>query len=66
MITGEAIPIAKSHGDRVIGGTVNENGCLLIKVTHIGSETTLSQFVQIVDVAQLARANVSYTHTTHC
>ncbi|KAJ0793113.1 putative translocase [Helianthus annuus] len=58
MITGEAIPIAKSTGDRVIGGTVNENGCLLIKVTHIGSETALSQIVQIVEAAQLARAPV--------
>nr|XP_043609864.1 copper-transporting ATPase HMA4-like [Erigeron canadensis] len=58
MITGEAIPIAKSPGDRVIGGTVNENGCLLIKATHIGSETALSQIVQIVEAAQLARAPV--------
>ncbi|XP_071690331.1 copper-transporting ATPase HMA4-like [Rutidosis leptorrhynchoides] len=58
MITGEAIPVAKSVGDKVIGGTVNENGCLLIKVTHIGSETALSQIVQIVEAAQLARAPV--------
>ncbi|KAI3511746.1 hypothetical protein L1887_18903 [Cichorium endivia] len=58
MITGEAIPVAKSPGDRVIGGTVNENGCLLIKATHIGSETALSQIVQIVEAAQLARAPV--------
>ncbi|XP_024983790.1 copper-transporting ATPase HMA4-like isoform X1 [Cynara cardunculus var. scolymus] len=58
MITGEAIPIAKSPGDKVIGGTVNENGCLLIKATHIGSETALSQIVQIVEAAQLARAPV--------
>ncbi|KVI00207.1 Cation-transporting P-type ATPase [Cynara cardunculus var. scolymus] len=42
----------------VIGGTVNENGCLLIKATHIGSETALSQIVQIVEAAQLARAPV--------
>ena len=43
---------------QVIGGTVNENGCLLIKATHIGSETALSQIVQIVEAAQLARAPV--------
>ncbi|GJU03056.1 copper-transporting ATPase HMA4, partial [Tanacetum coccineum] len=42
----------------VIGGTVNENGCLLIKATHVGSETALSQIVQIVEAAQLARAPV--------
>ncbi|KAI3523438.1 hypothetical protein L1887_01565 [Cichorium endivia] len=58
MITGEATPVAKNIGDRVIGGTVNENGCLLIKATHVGSETALSQIVQIVEAAQLARAPV--------
>ncbi|KAI3822873.1 hypothetical protein L1987_10472 [Smallanthus sonchifolius] len=58
MITGEATPVAKNVGDRVIGGTVNENGCLLIKATHVGSETALSQIVQIVEAAQLARAPV--------
>lgn len=58
MITGEARPITKRPGDRVIGGTVNENGCLLVKATHVGSETALSQIVQIVEAAQLARAPV--------
>ncbi|PWA34526.1 P-type ATPase, Heavy metal-associated domain, copper ion-binding, HAD-like domain protein [Artemisia annua] len=58
MITGEATPVAKKSGDKVIGGTVNENGCLLIKATHVGSETALSQIVQIVEAAQLARAPV--------
>lgn len=43
---------------QVIGGTVNENGCLLIKATHVGSETALSQIVQLVEAAQLARAPV--------
>ncbi|XP_059665235.1 copper-transporting ATPase HMA4-like [Cornus florida] len=58
MITGEARPIAKRPGDRVIGGTVNENGCVLVKATHVGSETALSQIVQLVEAAQLARAPV--------
>lgn len=58
MITGEARPVAKEPGDKVIGGTVNENGCLLIKATHVGSETALSQIVQLVEAAQLARAPV--------
>ncbi|PON78856.1 P-type ATPase, subfamily IB [Parasponia andersonii] len=58
MITGEAIPIAKRPGDKVIGGTMNENGCLLVKATHVGSETALSQIVQLVEAAQLARAPV--------
>ncbi|KAF5447817.1 hypothetical protein F2P56_033338 [Juglans regia] len=58
MITGEAIPIAKRPGDKVIGGTMNENGCILVKATHVGSETALSQIVQLVEAAQLARAPV--------
>ncbi|XP_047317881.1 copper-transporting ATPase HMA4-like [Impatiens glandulifera] len=58
MITGEARPIAKKPGDKVIGGTVNENGCLLVKATHVGQETALSQIVQLVEAAQLARAPV--------
>ncbi|XP_042476754.1 copper-transporting ATPase HMA4-like [Macadamia integrifolia] len=58
MITGEARPIAKRAGDKVIGGTMNENGCILVKATHVGSETALSQIVQLVEVAQLARAPV--------
>lgn len=37
---------------------MNENGCLLVKATHVGSETALSQIVQLVEAAQLARAPV--------
>lgn len=51
MITGEAIPIAKSPGDKVISGTINENGCVLVKATHVGSDTALSQIVQLVEAA---------------
>ncbi|VVA30529.1 PREDICTED: copper-transporting ATPase [Prunus dulcis] len=58
MITGEARPIAKRLGDKVIGGTINENGCLQVKATHVGAETALSQIVQLVEAAQLARAPV--------
>ncbi|KZV56451.1 hypothetical protein F511_08349 [Dorcoceras hygrometricum] len=58
MITGEAVPVAKKPGDKVIGGTVNENGCVFIKATHVGSDTALSQIVQLVEAAQLAKAPV--------
>ncbi|GFZ20679.1 heavy metal atpase 5 [Actinidia rufa] len=58
MVTGEARPIAKRPGDKVIGGTVNENGCLMVRVTHVGEETALSQIVQLVEAAQLNRAPV--------
>ncbi|KAK6947765.1 hypothetical protein RJ641_001238 [Dillenia turbinata] len=58
MITGEARPVAKKKGDKVIGGTVNENGVLHIKVTTVGSESALSQIVRLVESAQLAKAPV--------
>lgn len=53
MLTGNWI-----YHEQVIGGTVNENGCLLVKATHVGAETALSQIVQIVEAAQLSRAPV--------
>ncbi|KAK7406141.1 hypothetical protein VNO78_07760 [Psophocarpus tetragonolobus] len=58
MITGEARPVAKRKGDMVIGGTVNENGVLHVKVTRVGSETALSQIVRLVESAQMAKAPV--------
>ncbi|CAJ1949577.1 unnamed protein product [Sphenostylis stenocarpa] len=58
MITGEARPVDKSPGDKVISGTINENGCLLVNATHVGSDTALSQIVQLVEAAQLAKAPV--------
>ncbi|GLJ04983.1 hypothetical protein SUGI_0008330 [Cryptomeria japonica] len=58
MITGEAKPIAKQIGDEVIGGTLNENGVLHIRATHVGSETAISQIVRLVEAAQMAKAPV--------
>ncbi|PKH47928.1 hypothetical protein CRG98_050397 [Punica granatum] len=58
MITGEARPVAKRKGDKVIGGTVNENGVLHIRATRVGSECALSQIVRLVESAQMAKAPV--------
>ncbi|CAN6980868.1 unnamed protein product [Brassica oleracea var. botrytis] len=58
MITGEARPVAKRKGDTVIGGTLNENGVLHVKVTRVGSESALAQIVGLVESAQLAKAPV--------
>ncbi|KAH7284245.1 hypothetical protein KP509_34G045000 [Ceratopteris richardii] len=58
MITGEAAPVPKTQGDKVIGGTMNQGGILYVKATHVGSETALSQIVQLVEAAQMAKAPV--------
>ncbi|KAH7438920.1 hypothetical protein KP509_04G037000 [Ceratopteris richardii] len=58
MITGEAVPVAKGVGDKVIGGTVNRNGVLHVKVSHVGSEAALAQIVRLVENAQMAKAPV--------
>ena len=58
MITGEAKAVAKRNGDKVIGGTVNENGVLHIKATQVGSESSLSQIVRLVESAQMVKAPV--------
>lgn len=47
-----------SCAGQVISGTINENGCILVKATHVGSDTALSQIVQLVQAAQLAKAPV--------
>ena len=51
MVTGESMPVEKSPGDEVIGGTVNKEGVLKVKATKIGSETFLAQVVKLVEEA---------------
>jgi len=58
MVTGEAIPVPKQAGDRVIGGTINTTGALVIEATAIGSDTVLARIVQLVAQAQRSRAPI--------
>ncbi|MEC9402792.1 MAG: heavy metal translocating P-type ATPase, partial [Pseudomonadota bacterium] len=55
MITGEPIPVAKSSGSAVTGGTVNGAGGLQFKATRVGADTTLSQIIRMVEEAQGAK-----------
>jgi len=55
MMTGEPAPVSKASGDTVIGGTINTNGTLECRVTHVGAETTLAQIVRMVQSAQSAK-----------
>ncbi len=56
MLTGESIPVEKAVGDTVIGATLNGTGGLVIRAAKIGSDTVLSQIVQLVAQAQRSRA----------
>jgi P-type Cu+ transporter len=58
MLTGEPIPVAKTNGTRVVGGTLNGNGSLLMRAEKVGSETMLAQIVQMVSQAQRSRAPI--------
>lgn len=55
MITGEPVPIAKSVGSLVTGGTVNGAGSVTFKATKVGRDTVLSQIIQMVETAQGAK-----------
>ena len=56
MLTGEPLPVTKRMGDKVIGATINTNGALVMKSEKVGSDTVLSQIVQMVAQAQRSRA----------
>ena len=56
MLTGEPLPVRKATGDKVIGATLNIGGALVIRSDRIGSETVLSQIVQMVAQAQRSKA----------
>ncbi len=56
MLTGEAVPVGKGVGDRVIGATLNGTGSLVIRADRLGDDSMLAQIVQLVAQAQRSRA----------
>jgi P-type Cu+ transporter len=58
MITGEAIPVKKSERAKLVGGTMNGTGSLIMVAEHVGADTLLSQIVRMVGEAQRTRAPI--------
>jgi Cu+-exporting ATPase len=58
MVTGESMPVTKTVGDHVIGGTVNQSGALIVRAEKVGRDTMLARIVQMVAHAQRSRAPI--------
>ena len=58
-ITGESIPVDKQVGDSVIGATVNKSGFFRMEATHVGSDTTLSHIITLVEEASASKAPIA-------
>jgi Cu+-exporting ATPase len=55
MITGEPVPVAKTLGDEVVGGTVNKTGAFTFRATRVGAETVLARIIKMVEDAQASK-----------
>lgn len=58
MLTGESMPVEKSAGSQVLGGTLNKQGSFRFTATHVGSDTALAQIIKIVEEAQASTAPI--------
>ncbi|MGF6923151.1 cation transport ATPase [Paraburkholderia sp. 40] len=58
LITGESLPVAMQPGDKVTGGSINVDGLLVVETSAVGSETTLSRIIRLVESAQAEKAPI--------
>lgn len=58
MMTGEPMPVARRPGDRLIGGTLNTQGSLILQITQVGADTVLAQIIRLVEQAQSSKLPV--------
>lgn len=61
MLTGESMPVPKEVGSEVIGGSINLNGVIYVRVTRVGGDTALSKIIKFVEDAQNKKAPISKT-----
>jgi heavy metal translocating P-type ATPase len=58
LVTGESMPVTKTAGETVIGGTINQTGSLIVRADKVGRDTMLARIVQMVAEAQRSRAPI--------
>ncbi|WP_408095552.1 heavy metal translocating P-type ATPase [Peredibacter sp. HCB2-198] len=58
LITGESLPVDKKEGDKVVGGSINADGLIIVEVSALGSETMLSRIIRMVEDAQAVKAPI--------
>jgi Cu+-exporting ATPase len=58
IITGESVPSVKHVGDKVIGGTMNIDGSIRMRVTSLGDDTTLAKIIKLIETAQSSKAPI--------
>lgn len=58
-LTGEAMPVYRSEGEKVIGATINKNGSFLFQVSEVGKDTTMSKIVSLVEQASESKAPIA-------
>ncbi|WP_347455152.1 heavy metal translocating P-type ATPase [Acinetobacter thermotolerans] len=58
MVTGEPVPVVKNIEDKVVGGTINQNGTLQIRATAVGEDSVLAQIIKMVEQAQGAKLSI--------
>jgi len=58
LVTGESMPVTKTTGDGVIGGTINQTGSVVVRADKVGRDTMLARIVQMVAEAQRSRAPI--------
>jgi Cu2+-exporting ATPase len=56
LLTGESVPVEKSEGDEVVGGSINRSGTLTFRTTKIGADTALGQIIDLVQRAENSKA----------